>query len=382
MCFYEGRECIISNFFNPYLGDFDTLLKENQSNIKKLARHFSKLSYNRVVFLEELFQEGNIGLYEAYKKYNPSNADGVNVKFWSYARHRVRGRMIDFIGKQSNLIRPSKNVELITLKIKKMNLSNLPPTEISARLKCSKNLVEQAIDFLKIKNVDSLNRPIGEARELSDMLINVTDFPEVHDFWEQLCSNESLFLKYKMQGFHLKEIQKKLSIDESEVSEINETIKQKARLFFNLSKNDKGVDTMAVNKTSGILTKAEYLKQKNKKIIDKEICKKYGISKSTLIKYKVSWGIDTPRKPKVKDKEFSVAISPQPLNPEVTYTNKTNYESKVEQLQKKVSELEVRLRESEERIKIYENEQIILWKMQDILRAKLQMKNCSHPTYE
>ncbi|MDG0872892.1 hypothetical protein L5D93_10445 [Paenibacillus thiaminolyticus] len=152
----------------------------------------------------------------------------------------------------------------------------MPPTEISTRLKCSEYLVERALGFLKIKNVDSLNRAIGETLELCDMLINVTGFPVVHDFWEHLCRNESLFLKYKMQGFHLMEIQKKLRIHKSEISEINETIKQKARMFFNISKEEKGADTMVGKKTSGVLTKAEYLKQK-KKIVDKEICKKYGI---------------------------------------------------------------------------------------------------------
>jgi RNA polymerase sporulation-specific sigma factor len=70
---------------------------------QKIIESYQPLVYktaSRITHREDLFfdliQEGTIGLIEAVENYNIQQ----NVKFSTYAPHRIRGRMIDFLRKQ------------------------------------------------------------------------------------------------------------------------------------------------------------------------------------------------------------------------------------------------------------------------------------------
>ncbi|WP_339369546.1 sigma-70 family RNA polymerase sigma factor [Paenibacillus elgii] len=335
--------------------------------------------YNRKDFMDELFHEGSIGLYEAYRSYDPTKMEGKAVKFWSYAQHRVRGRMIDFIGRQSNLIRPSRNVEIIAVKIKKIGLQEKEPNEIADILNCSINMAKQAVEFLRIRNVASFSQPINpknykQGLELGNIIPYSTDFSEteIPEIWKHLTSQESVYLDYKMQELSTKEIREKMGLERAELLDINNSLIQKARQLYANKEKYLGTEFMTKKEVKlPMLTKAEYLKHKNNNILEKEICRKYKISKSALIKLKKSWGLAKPRKQK---KEKIIAISNMLKISESDSTpinEKKSEELKITQLHEKITSLETKLRELEGKLAASEHEREILWKMQDILRAKL-----------
>ena len=68
------------------------LIESYQPLVYKIA---SRLTDREDLFLD-LLQEGTIGLIEAVENFNPQRA----VKFSTFAPHRIRGRMIDFLKRQ------------------------------------------------------------------------------------------------------------------------------------------------------------------------------------------------------------------------------------------------------------------------------------------
>ena len=76
------------------------LIENNLELVKKIAwQIFGRVQ--RVVEVEDLIQQGMEGLVSAAQKYSPK--EGVN--FQQYAQLRIRGSIIDFLRKNSNLCR-------------------------------------------------------------------------------------------------------------------------------------------------------------------------------------------------------------------------------------------------------------------------------------
>jgi RNA polymerase sporulation-specific sigma factor len=81
---------------------------------RQLIESYQPLVYkiaNRITTREDLFfdllQEGTVGLIETVESFNPE----YGVKFSTYAQHRIRGRMIDFL-KRSRSYRESLEIAL------------------------------------------------------------------------------------------------------------------------------------------------------------------------------------------------------------------------------------------------------------------------------
>ena len=76
------------------------LIEKNLDLVKKIAwQIFGRVQ--KVVEIEDLIQQGMEGLVSAAQKYSPK--EGVN--FQQYAQLRIRGSIIDFLRKNSNLCR-------------------------------------------------------------------------------------------------------------------------------------------------------------------------------------------------------------------------------------------------------------------------------------
>ena len=76
------------------------LIESNLDLVKKIAwQIFGRVQ--KVVEIEDLIQQGMEGLVSAAQKYSPK--EGVN--FQQYAQLRIRGSIIDFLRKNSNLCR-------------------------------------------------------------------------------------------------------------------------------------------------------------------------------------------------------------------------------------------------------------------------------------
>jgi RNA polymerase sigma factor for flagellar operon FliA len=74
--------------------DYTSLVKDNQSLVRRIAFHLkSKLTDN--VSVDDLIQDGNIGLMEAARNFDNNNT----ASFETFAGIRIRGAMIDSLRK-------------------------------------------------------------------------------------------------------------------------------------------------------------------------------------------------------------------------------------------------------------------------------------------
>ena len=113
------------------------LIEGNLDLVKKIAwQIFGRVQ--KVVEIEDLIQQGMEGLVSAAQKYSPK--EGVN--FQQYAQLRIRGSIIDFLRKNSNLCRTT---------IKKKQ--EFERSKLNLEKKLNKQATEQElIDFLGISD--------------------------------------------------------------------------------------------------------------------------------------------------------------------------------------------------------------------------------------
>lgn len=361
----------MNTYVNPHLGDFERVLIEHSKSIYFEGMKLVNYSNNKE-YLEELMQEGRIGLFEAYKKYDPNI---YSVKFWSYAWRRVRGRMIDFVRRHSNFIKPTRTIENIINKIKKMDQINWDAKKIAEAIDHPIIEVKNALEFLRIKNVDSLNRAItDDGEQLVNLLPDAYDYFERTEdkLWSILSANEQQFLHFKLQNYNDTRIQREMCISGVVQNELELSLKSKAaKMFYGLKHDEGGGQFMTGANEKLQLTKAKYSKHKKNNMVDKDVCKNYGISKSTLIKLKAGWGISNSRSTVVKEKTLSISSTPKEI-----YIKSDSEEdadgiaNQSRELKAKIIELEGKLREAEDKLRSCEYERDALWRIQDILRAR------------
>ena len=126
---------------NYYLDKSQTsindLIQDNLDLVKKIAWQLHGRVQN-IVEVEDLIQQGMEGLVHAAQKYSPK--EGVN--FSQYAQLRIRGSIIDFLRKNSNLCRTTikKKQEFERSKLELEKKLNRQATEL------------ELIDFLGISD--------------------------------------------------------------------------------------------------------------------------------------------------------------------------------------------------------------------------------------
>ena len=126
---------------NYYLDKSETsindLIQDNLDLVKRIAWQLHGRVQN-IVEVEDLIQQGMEGLVHAAQKYSPK--EGVN--FSQYAQLRIRGSIIDFLRKNSNLCRTT---------IKKKQEFERSKLELEKKL--NRQAIEQEwIDFLGISD--------------------------------------------------------------------------------------------------------------------------------------------------------------------------------------------------------------------------------------
>ena len=85
------------------------LVKDNISLVKKIAWHLHG-RVSAIIEIEDLIQIGMLGLISAAQNYTPQK----DASFSSYANIRIKGEILDYLRKNSNLCRA-------TIKMKKMS---------------------------------------------------------------------------------------------------------------------------------------------------------------------------------------------------------------------------------------------------------------------
>jgi hypothetical protein len=189
-----------------------------------------------------------------------------------------------------------------------------------------------------------------------------------------LNSDENIYLQYKLLNYSELEIQQFMDIDSIEYHNIEWALQLKGISLRNneqiiIERDDRMPDYIAKKPE---LTKTEFLKLKKNSTLEKDICKQFGISKSTLIKNKQRWGLDQPRIKLLKEKV--IAIQSMPTQSNVASENEQQ-ESEILELrnmitvqQEKISQME-KEREVIQVQRRMEREAFLI--LQDILRAEI-----------
>ncbi|MBD8839225.1 ParB N-terminal domain-containing protein [Paenibacillus sp. CFBP 13594] len=159
----------------------EEVIDQHAKNVKRTARRFfySRMLYDNWL-LDDLTQQGYLGLIEAYSKFNFKKGKEF---FWRYAYKFVKGRMIEFTIQHYNIVRPSQKINSIILKIMSRNLLGMSPDVISQELGCSYNMAVQALHFYVIRRQLYLYDSINSKQENQDerQLIDVIAVEENQD---------------------------------------------------------------------------------------------------------------------------------------------------------------------------------------------------------
>ena len=213
------------------------LIQDNLDLVKKIAWQLHGRVQN-IVEVEDLIQQGMEGLVHAAQKYSPK--EGVN--FAQYAQLRIRGSIIDFLRKNSNLCRTT---------IKKKQ--EFEKTKLDLEKKLNRKATEQElIDFLGLSD-DEFNywKKAFEANvvqsldtaynEYSILFASQEDDPEsslqskelknqIREALSVLNQREALVAQlYYVEELNVYEIAEVLEISTGRISQIKKSIIGKLR---------------------------------------------------------------------------------------------------------------------------------------------------------
>ena len=213
------------------------LIQENLDLVKKIAWQLHGRVQN-IVEIEDLIQQGMEGLVHAAQKYSPR--EGVN--FPQYAQLRIRGSIIDYLRKNSNLCRTTikKKQEFEKYRNDLYKKLNREPTE------------KELIDYMKITDdeydywkqafeanvVQSLDSAYNE---YSILFASKEENPEfklqnkelknqIKESLKVLNEREALVAQlYYVEELNIYEIAEVLEISTGRISQIKKSIIEKLR---------------------------------------------------------------------------------------------------------------------------------------------------------
>ncbi len=217
--------------------NINELIENNLDLVKKIAWQIHGRVQN-IVEIEDLIQQGMEGLVFAAQKYSPK--EGVN--FQQYAQLRVRGSIIDFLRKNSNLCRTTikKKQEFEKRKMQLQRKLNREPTK------------NELIEFLDVtdeefvywekafeaNNVQSLDQAYDEysvlfASQNNDPEAALQDKElknQIRDALKVLNKREAMIAQlYYVEELNIYEISDILEISTGRISQIKKAIIEKLR---------------------------------------------------------------------------------------------------------------------------------------------------------
>ena len=184
------------NFNDEYL---EKLIESYSSIIRSVCRKYFLVGGSQ----DDLFQEGMIGLFEAYKSFDKSKGDYTSEAFKSFAMLCIKRQILDAIKKANTK--------------KNMPLNNYVSFSRDEFLSEDANL-DEAIAYL-----ESPDAPL-------EMVIDKETFDEkLNIAISGLSSFEQSVIKLYLEGLPQKEIAEKLNKDSKSIYNCIERIKHKIR---------------------------------------------------------------------------------------------------------------------------------------------------------
>jgi RNA polymerase sigma factor for flagellar operon FliA len=215
----------------------NNLIEENLDLVKKIAwQIFGRVQ--KVVEVEDLIQQGMEGLVAAAQKYSPK--EGVN--FQQYAQLRIRGSIIDFLRKNSNLCRTTikKKQEFEKCKVELQKELGRDPSkyEIIEKLGISDddfNYWEKAFEANTLQSLDQAydEYSIVYASSSSNPEASLQDKQlknQIKQALSVLNQREAMVAQlYYVEELNIYEISEILEISTGRISQIKKVIIEKLR---------------------------------------------------------------------------------------------------------------------------------------------------------
>ena len=215
----------------------EKLIEGNLDLVKKIAWQIHGRVHN-VIEIEDLIQQGMEGLVHAAQKYSPRD----NVTFPQYAQLRVRGSIIDYLRKNSNLCRTTikKKQDFEKNKMQLENSLGRPPSqdEIVKSLGISFDEYDYWQKSFEANSVQSLDNAYDEysllfatSEENPEEQLETKELKaEIKVALETLNQREALIAQlYYVEELNIYEISDILDISTGRISQIKKKIIEKLR---------------------------------------------------------------------------------------------------------------------------------------------------------
>ena len=215
----------------------EKLIEGNLDLVKKIAWQIHGRVHN-VIEIEDLIQQGMEGLVHAAQKYSPRD----NVTFPQYAQLRIRGSIIDYLRKNSNLCRTTikKKQDFEKNKMQLENSLGRPPSqdEIVKSLGISFDEYDYWQKSFEANSVQSLDNAYDEysllfatSEENPEEQLETKELKaEIKVALETLNQREALIAQlYYVEELNIYEISDILEISTGRISQIKKKIIEKLR---------------------------------------------------------------------------------------------------------------------------------------------------------
>ncbi len=222
------------------------LINDNLDVVKKIAFYYVG-RVGKVVEVEDLLQLGMVGLIEAAHNYTPQE----NVSFVNYARLRIKGAIVDYLRKSSNLcrgtIRRKQDYEKARRKLEK-DLSREPEAhEVAAELNVELNeILSWQHDFAasQHQSLEEASEAYGDFLFATDKSVEEKIFNGqlkgiLRNKLEELNEQQLMVLQlYYVEELNVYEIAEVLSVSTGRVSQIKSAAITKLKTLIETEVND------------------------------------------------------------------------------------------------------------------------------------------------
>lgn len=216
--------------YNPHLGDIEDVINENMGLVSSVALNWQART-KRELDMDDLMQEGIIGMMKAYQRYVPGEA-----KFSTFAHYYISKYITLYIRDHTRNIKPSRYYYEIIGKIVQRNLRDLTPEEISNTLGYPLKTIKKSLEHLELietRFIHDFISPDAETEQV-DVFRTYEDYSQifVNEFMDSLNETERRIIRYRFYDMTLREIGKEIGVSHALVGLKIKGIRKNASQYF------------------------------------------------------------------------------------------------------------------------------------------------------
>ncbi|MCF2717846.1 sigma-70 family RNA polymerase sigma factor [Paenibacillus sp. UKAQ_18] len=218
-------------FYNPSLGNIEDYVSQNINLVRKIAYKFRSKT-KLAVDVDDLIQEGVIGLMNAYRGYDPEKG-AVST----FATYHIQAKIRVYIRDKLPIVRKPAWAHEIISYILKRGMENESPEDIAKTMNRSVETIKNALKCYSIFTIYAdafLDNDDEDSESIMDMF--GTSFDEsgllVGEFIGSLTDIEKKIVMMKTLDMTQIEISRVIGVSQVEISRKLKKIKRKAQLYF------------------------------------------------------------------------------------------------------------------------------------------------------